>query len=315
LGFLGHFFTFIRMKKLFLCSFLLLFFSSVEAQTGGISCNVDFTNDFQCATFQLKLTKADTSFHFQMVNSGDTLSNIPTGLYKAVFLSCDSAYSYHQNIEIVSGKIRSFYYKNTAAIDTYRPVYSPYDDDYYYNYYDSLYNPVYFNIGLRFSRGIDYQGLNPNLLNNFTFDYTFGHDFLLTKPVAFGYEIGFGYTQANYTTDDFLIPSVSYEKQRFTTFDFSFALLTSLYIKDGRLLSLGARYRLPYFARWARVTGDEKMSTKGLHRFNDFSVFAQLGYDWGYLFAEYRFDQILRAPLGDLPNLALGVRLNVTEEW
>jgi hypothetical protein len=63
------------------------------------------------------------------------------------------------------------------------------------------------------------------------------------------------------------------------------------------------------------VTGDEKISIRGLHKYNDISAYAQLGYDWGFVFAEYRFNQILRSPLNEIPQLSLGVRLTVTEKW
>lgn len=303
------------MKHLIISAVLVIISSLSHAQTGGMRCHVDFVNDVQCVTFNVELRKADTVLTYQMVGKGDTITGIPEGMYDVTFLSCDSAYSYSQRLEIVEDQIRSFYYRNQANLDQWWPSNGPYTDEYYQNYYDSLYTPSFINVSWQFSRGIDYNGLNPNLLNNFAFDYIVGQDFLLTKPIALGYEIGFGYTQANYTTDDFLDSQISYDKQRFTTFDISFALVSSVYVRNGKMLSLGARYRLPYFARWARVNGDQKISTRGLHKYNDFSVFAQLGYEWGFLFAEYRFDQILRSPMGDLPNLSLGVRLSIAQEW
>lgn len=303
------------MKRLLLTLTAATFLSYGFAQTGNLITSVDFVRDVQCATYNLKLSKSGTTLFYRSLAAHDTISDIPVGLYNAHFYSCDSSFTYSQNIEIVDGKTRFFYYRNNANIEENYFAPSAYDDEYYYEYYDSLYSPVFFGVHWQFSRGIDYDGVNPNLLNNFAFDYIFGHDILLTKPVALGYEIGFGYTQANYVSEDLANPQIMHEKQRFTTFDVSFAALASLYIKDSRLLSIGARYRLPYFARYARVSGNDKISTRGLHKYNDLSVFAQIGYDWGFLFAEYRFDQFLKSPMGDLPNLNIGVRLSISDEW
>ncbi len=305
------------MNKLVLTFIASLFLSCGFAQTGNLVTNIDFIKDVQCATYNLKLSNADRIIFYKKLEANDTLFDIPTGLYDAHFYSCDSSFTYGQKIEIVDGQTRWFTYLNNAYFEDDASIYEDYqyDDDYYYEYYDSLYAPAYFGVHWQFSRGMDFEGAHPELLNNFAFDYSFGHDFLLTKPVSLGYEFGFGYTQANFISEDLENPLIKHEKQRFTTFDINFAAVTSIYIKDHRLLTLGARYRLPYFARYARINGNEKISTKGLYKYNDFAVFAQLGYDWGYVFAEYRFDQILRSPLGELPNLSIGIRLSTSDEW
>jgi len=303
------------MKYLYLLLVLTFFSGELSAQTGSLTTNIDFVQDVQCATYNVKLSNSDSTLYFKSVRQNDTLSDIPVGLYHTTFYSCDSAYSYGQNVEILEDEVRYLYFRNTGYLGANNTVPNVYSDDYYYDYYDSLYAPVYFGVHWQFSRGIDFENSSPNLLNNFAFDYIFGHDWLVTKPVALGYEIGLGYTQANYISEDLETPTIKHEKQRFTTFDVNFGLVTSIYVKDSRLFSLGARYRLPYFARYARVTGNDKLTTKGLHRYNDFSVFAQLGYDWGFVFAEYRFDQILKDPMGPLPNISFGVRLGIREDW
>ncbi|GAB5418061.1 MAG: hypothetical protein Crog4KO_31410 [Crocinitomicaceae bacterium] len=305
------------MNKLLLTFVASIFLSYGFAQTGSLVTNVDFIKDVQCATYNLNLSNSDTTIVYKKIKANDTISDIPSGLYQAHFYACDSSFSYGQKVEIVEGQTRRFTYRNNAYINDDQEMYDDfqYDDDYYYEYYDSLYAPVYFGVHWQFSRGMDFDGTNPDLLNNFAFDYSFGHDFLLTKPVALGYEFGFGFTQANYISEDLANPLIKHQKQRFTTFDINIAAVTSFYIKDHRLLTLGARYRLPYFARYARINGDEKLSTKGLHKYNDLAVFAQLGYNWGYVFAEYRFDQILRAPMGELPNLSIGIRLSTSDNF
>lgn len=287
----------------------------VFGQTGSLTTNVNFVQDNQCATFKLELLGEDSTYSYKGIRAGDTLDSIPIGLYYANFYSCDSAFRYGQKIEIIENEVRYFYFRNNSYIGDQQDNPFKYDDFYYIDYYDSLYAPVYFGIFWQFSRGMPFDAAHPELLNNYAFDYILGHDWLVTKPVALGYEFGFGFTQANYISEDLADPTLSHEKQRFTTFDINLGLVTSIYVKESRLLSLGARYRLPYFARYARITGNDKLTTKGLYRYNDFAVFAQLGYDWGFVFAEYRFDQYLREPLGSLPNLSIGVRLGVREEF
>lgn len=315
LGFLRHFFTFIDMKHLLRIIVCFLICNLAWGQTGGLTTEINFVKDVQCVTYNLKLSNQDSTLYFNSIRENDTLNDIPVGLYDAMFYSCDSAYRYGQRIEVIEGDIRHVYFRNNTYVhDDYKAP-SMYSDDYYYGYYDSLYPPIYFGVNWQFSRGFDLDGASPDLLNNYAFDITFGHDWLLSRPVALGYEFGYGFTRATYISEDFEDPSILHEHQRFTTFDLNLAIVTSIYIKEKRFLSLGGRYRLPYYARYVRVNGNDKLTTGGLYRYNDFSVFAQLGYDWGFLFAEYRFDPIFRAPLGNLPNLSFGVRLSTRTEY
>jgi len=144
------------------------------AQTGGLTTNIDFVRDVQCATYNLKLDNADTTIYFTTIRPGDSLDSIPVGLYYATFYSCDTSFNYGQKIEIIENEVRSIYFRNNGYIGTdyYGP--SMYTDSYYYDYYDSLYKPVYFGVSWQFSRGIDYDNVNPNLLNNFALDYILG---------------------------------------------------------------------------------------------------------------------------------------------
>ena len=315
MGFLRHFFfTFIHMKQLVSFVVVIITLQPASAQTGNLITNVDFVKDVSCATYKLELSNPDTTLFYSNLRDRDTVKNIPEGLYNAMFYSCDSAYHYGQIIEILENDMRYIYFRNTAYVSENREE-DLYSDDYYYDYYDSLYAPVYFGVTYQFGRGFDFDNENPNLLNNFSFDMMLGHDWLVTKPFGIGYEIGYGFTRANYVGEDLEDPTIRHEKQRFTTLDFNFGLLTSIYIKERKFMSIGARYRLPYYARYARINGNDKLTTGGLYRYNDFSVFAQLGYNWGFVFAEYRFNQIFRSPLGDLPNLSIGVRFGYREEF
>ncbi|XOV68460.1 MAG: hypothetical protein ACFHU9_04635 [Fluviicola sp.] len=303
------------MKQYLFLAFSLFAARVVFGQTGNLTTDIDFVRDAECVTYHVKLEKSDTTLTFSGVRSGDTLKNIPIGLYQATFYSCDSAIHYGQKIEILSDELRYINYRNNAYVGNKSKNPFEYSEEYYFDYYDSLWTPVYFAASWQFSRGMDFDGTHPNLLNNFAFDYIVGHDWLVANPLALGYELGFGFTQANFSPQDLDDPLISHDKQRFTTFDVNFGFVTSIYVNERRMLTLGARYRLPYFARYARINGNDKLSTRGLHKYNDFSVFAQLGYNWGFVFAEYRFEDYLRDPVGSMPSLSLGVRLGFRDEF
>lgn len=143
------------------------------------------------------MTSVTDTLEFKQVSVNDTLTEIPAGLYQLTASSCDNSIQYSQSIEIVADQMRFFIYTGGARIgDEDNPnFYNPLNPRYYYGYmYDTnyTYDPIYVVHGFQFGRGIDIGNEN-DLVGDFALDYTAGQDFLVTKPIAIGYEAGFGY--------------------------------------------------------------------------------------------------------------------------
>ncbi|PWL24239.1 MAG: hypothetical protein DCO96_14660 [Fluviicola sp. XM-24bin1] len=106
-----------------------------------------------------------------------------------------------------------------------------------------------------------------------------------------------------------------YESQKVSSLHLSFGAVASLYVKGNRMIAVGARYRFPLYTRWTRSIGDDLNVTRGLSTLNDLTVFAHLGYYWGFVFAEYRFADLYESPLQSPSQLTAGVRFNIPFEW
>lgn len=290
-----------------LLALFLLVTLQVTAQTGSLRPNVNFINDAGCATFKVELTSDSLTLHFEQVRKQDTLHEIPVGVYSVRFYSCDSTFVYGQNIEIIEDETQQLNFRNGAYVG---------DFDVYNNEFGEYYDssewsglPPY--AGLQFGRGLDYDNTSQKVRSNFNFQYVGGIDFRLGKsPIAMGFESGISYGQINYDNVDFLDTAIIYDKLRYRSFNIQAAFLTSIYIKKNKLFDIGVKYRLPIYARIARVSNNETINSKRVHQFNDLTLVAHLGYAWGFIFAEYQLNSVLIAPYENAPRLMLGVRLN-----
>ena len=287
---------------------LLLLTFQATAQTGSLVPNINFIYDASCATFNVELTSDTSSLYFARVRKQDTLRDIPVGLYSIRIYSCDSVFVYGQKIEILENETRQLNFRNGAYIGNY----NRYGEDFYDESDTSEWSDISPYVGLQFGRGLDYDKTNQKVRSNFNFQYVGGMDFRLGKsPFALGFESGISYGQINYDNIDFIDTAITYDKLRYRSFNIQAAFLTSIYIKKLKLLDFGVKYRLPVYARIARISGNETYNSKRVHQFNDLTLVAHLGYGWGFIFAEYQLNQVLIAPYENAPRLMLGVRLNV----
>ena len=287
-----------------------------NAQSGSLQISVNFVQAPGCLTTRVELVSDSLSLHYTDVEFGDTISDIPTGLYQVTIYSCDSTMSVGHQVEVVEDKFRRIYYYNGITIDEGDPYGPSYWGD--YGYYDTIdYVPFfYLNYGWQFGRGLDYNNEAQKMSSDFRFKYTVGQDFPINESFfALGYEVGFDYNQYNYSEIDFVDSTLVYDKQRFKSFNFSFTLSSSIYIKSKRFMAVGARYSLPMYARIERFLGDDKFSTRKVHNYNEFSAFAQIGYWFAFVYAEYTFNPILIDPYENAPPLTIGLRLNAPIEW
>jgi hypothetical protein len=290
----------------------LLLGLNLNAQTGSLKCNVTFNQHSGCATDNLILTTKKDTIRFLKFQSKDTLSGIPVGTYQALFYDCDSTHTYSQMIEITEDEIRYFNFFNNAGMrqDRYSDLY----DEMYYDTNDFV--EAWLNHGFEFGRGLDYDNEAVNLTSNYSFQYSVGQDYMLNQsPFALGFDCGLKFSQYNYGKVDLIDTSVVHEDQRYTSLDLTAAVLASIYIKEKKLLDIGIKYNLPLYARGVAKNGNQKLTTKGIHNYKDFSAIARIGYWWGFIYGEYRFNDILSSPYENAPNLTIGIRFNAPIEW
>lgn len=285
-----------------------------EPLTGSLICDVTFDYNSGCATDNVVLTSSSHTLQFLRIRVTDTLSGIPAGVYRAIFYDCDSSHQYQQTLEIVENDIRYFTFKNNAHSNL--PYNSGYGYDYTYSK-DSIYpTSVWLNHGLAFGRGLDYENKSVKVESNYSFEYSVGQDYMiLESPIALGFDFGARYNQSNFEKTDYMDTSIVHEQYRFGSWNLTSTFLASLYIKQKKVLDVGVKYNLPIYSRMVAIDGKDKLTTRGVHNYKDYSFVAHVGYWWGFIYAEYRPDGILISPYENAPKLTLGLRLNVPVDW
>lgn len=285
---------------------------------GSLKCSVIFNQTGGCSTNNLILTSNLDTLKFLRFQSKDTLSNIPEGNYIAHFYNCDSSYQYSQMIEIVADELIYFNYYNNV-----NNRFNQYDYNNYYEYDESYYSDdddytttAWLNHGIQFGRGLDYDNKSVKVESNYSFQYSVGQDYsIFESPIALGFDFGLRYSQSNFEKTDFIETSVIHDKYCFSSFGISSTFLASIYAGGRKFIDIGVMYNMPIYSRIVSEDGDQKTSTKNVHTFHDFRFVAHVGYWWGFLYAEYRPDIIVKVPYEDAPKLNLGIRLNIPLEW
>lgn len=299
------------MKQLLFALFLLPF--TGFSQTGSLVSKVTFVFDNGCSTINVRLTSDSTELLYKRIRKSDTITGIPVGTYSAHFYSCDSSIQYTQPLEIVKNEVLVLSFYNNARQSSNDSYYYGFDEEYDSSYYFST---VFVNHNWQFGRGLDLENTASRLQSNYAFQYSINQDFVLGRsPFAIGYECGLNYKRLNYDQMDFYDSSIVYDGQYYHSLDFSIAALSSIYIKNRKFLSFGVKYSLPMFARAVKLSGNDKIVTKGIQNFNDVTLVAAIGYWWGFVFAEYQLTTVLSAPYENAPPLTLGIRFSFPIEW
>lgn len=291
------------MKYLILILLVLSF--NANSQTGSLICEIYFDDYEPSEDLTVILVASQDSMYFYNVGYEDTLTGIQQGEYEAIFYCCDLLFMFKQPISIDGNAINTLHYSNYFSIDSDRD----YDDTSSYHYKDQR---TFSSVGYQFGRGTKELETTSHIQQNYQIRMFGGSDYILGKsPIGLGFELGLEYNRILLNNVDVVNPSITHQRQRMTYFNFSTAFVTSFYIKDKKILDFGISYHLPLRAKVVQVNGNQKNYTKNIHNFNDFRLFAHLGFQWGFVFAEYRTVQFIKAPFDDLPKLNLGLRFNV----
>lgn len=298
------------MKYLLLLSTFITTISF--SQQGKLVCNFQFGSDQTCKTTNLILSSKANDLYYYKLRDNDTISEIPSGMYTAFIYNCDSSFTYSQKVEILEDDILQFYvYVNSSLYPAFPGSSGNLETDYYYDYPN-----IFINNSFRFGIGLDYDNSTENIANDFTLQYAVGQDFLFNKSiVAMGYNVGISYYQTNYTNPFIVDSTFGFDKERYSSINLSPSLLASIYIKNRKILDVGVKYNLPLIARVSTIGDNYKLFTKGIHNYNDMRAFAHIGFHWGFLFGEYRFNNILDTPYQNSPKLTVGICLNPVVEW
>jgi hypothetical protein len=293
---------------------LVISFNSFNAnsQTGSLICEIYFDDYELSEDLTVILVTGQDSMYFYNVGYEDTLTGIQQGEYEATFYCCDSAHILKHPISIDGNAVNRVDYYGSFGMRSDRA----YNDtsSYHYNQYNR--SQGLGNWGYQFGRGIKELEDPSNIQQNYQIRMFGGSDYILGKsPIGLGFEFGLEYNRILLNNVDVVNPSITHQRQRMTYFNFSTAFVTSFYIKEKKILDFGISYHLPLRAKVVQVNGNQKNYTKNIHNFNDFRLFAHLGFQWGFVFAEYRTVQFIKAPFDDLPKLNLGLRFNVPSSF
>jgi hypothetical protein len=288
----------------YLIVILLALSFNANSQTGSLICQVYFDDYEPSENLTVLLTAGQDFMYFYNVQDGDTLTGIEQGEYQVTFYCCDSSFMYKQPISIDGNAINTLYYNGYVTMHSDRPR----NDTTSYHYEDER---VFVNGGMQFGRGIRELEDPSHVQQNYQIGVFGGVDFLLKKsPFGMGYTMGFEYNRIILDKIDFIDPTIYHQRQRMTYFNFSASYFATIYIHHKKIMDFGLSYHIPLRAKVVQVNGNQKTYNKNIHNFNDLRLFAQVGFMWGFVFAEYRTVQFIKAPFDDLPKLNIGMRFN-----
>ena len=289
------------MKSFFFILFLFALRISA-AQTGSLNYTVYINTDDDADTYALELNSGDVYLEYELDYDG-TIDSIPVGVYKAIISGNERLY--RTSIEIEDNTVTELYINIEEYLDT-----ETYEND---SITKGKTNE-FVNVNWQFGTGLPLD-VNNQWNNSFDFSYTIGPDWRLgNSPFTLGFETGLAYQQTNYGSFSFSDTSVFLDRQSFSNFSLPISFLTSVYVKNRKILDVGVKYNLPLVARMVEKNGDTKLKTRNVHHWNDLRFFAHLGYWWGFVFAEYRTVRFLKSNYPDTPEFTVGVRLTIPVE-
>lgn len=146
---------------------------------------------------------------------------------------------------------------------------------------------------------------------------TFFYDFRnkLAKRTQFGVRI----VPLKFQWNGLENPSVGYKKEKYFG---TFAAL-SVYVRyvatvqksigiAGLFVDVGAGYAIPYYFAMKSVSSADKyksVSTRHIHKLNEFEAMLRVGYSWCAIKATYRFTDVLKDNYIETPKLRFGIEI------
>lgn len=145
-------------------------------------------------------------------------------------------------------------------------------------------------------------GINNNLAN-------YGNHF------SFWFLYGVEYTYTAFDNDTTMYPPAPVKYERYSNLNlnvgfynrFSFFKSSENEITEGLVVDMGLSYNFPIVFRHMYGIDNRKYVTKGLHQFNNFSVFSRFSYGYIAVTGEYILFDFVKDDFPEVPKLRLGV--------
>lgn len=294
-----------KLCKLFVFTFfpVILF---AQNNLSGVVLDYDTRVPVTCATVVISGWESDNSVSEHIVKTDENgrfiFTNLATSKYwievtsedYRIFLS-DSYYDIQKQVsdlEILLYSYESESYKMIDVAD---------QDVFDLSFAANLYSPSIIESDDIFKQNTSIQFYNINLR------------FKLANKL----QMGFIYNPIELSWHSANKPATGYIKERYfgayTSLSVHFRFIPTVIKKTGArglFIDLGAGYKLPYYYAYSRFIDDyTKLTTRHIHRNNEFDVFARIGYSWGAVKINYRLTDILKGQHVEPPKLSLGVEL------
>ena len=270
-----------------------------QEETGNLRLTVDADLVF-IHKIEAHLYQADSMVYNVPVNNYDnTMYGIKPGEYSLYFYIDDTLTSIEKGIIIKPGQSTNFYYYNHQE-------WVPFSDSLDVEY-DAEFNSS-------FSFGLPDKLNNPMVSGEYKISqgvtsFAYSNRYFAVGSIN-GYNVG--YTSFYKNQNPFGLDNI--KRQRYFSLELHTGVLLRLSaLKKGDLfnvgpvLDFGLLYNLPLPFRHVYVQDNQKVITKKIHNYKDFSVICRVGYLPVTVIAEYRLSNYVKNGMPQLPRLKVGI--------
>lgn len=234
-----------------------------------------------------------------------TFNDLNIGEYNFKIIRNDTLIKRLYNIEVQDGKVHT-YFSYTESNYT-RDIADTIVDEIFtttFNYLSSLNNPEFSELLNREFRVAVLQGAS----------------FILNKNIEVGIKGGSEFSLTDFKNDTSLVGLIGVKRERY--FDWNLAIEPTIrfstnnrrsYETKGLFVELGACYHFPLVFRHVYSLNQFKYTQSRIHNFNNLEGVLRLGYEEFSIMASYRFFDIVKGGLPQLPKLNVGLSLVITQ--
>lgn len=282
--------------------FIILFsYSTYYSQSGSLCLEVGDDTYYEFDLYRDTVLIKEKVVDFYEV----CFDSLPEGEYN-VKIYRDGYFVMHRfKLEVKRSK------KNTYSIDFYEPYEKELADTIIdeiftttVNYLSSLNNPEF-----------------SSLINReFRIAVLQGESFIVNKNIEVGIKGGGELSLTDFKNDTSLVGLTGVKRERY--FDWNLAIEPTIrfstnnrrsYETKGLFLELGACYHFPLVFRYVYSLNQYKYTQSRIHNFNNLEGGVRLGYQEFSLMASYRFFDVVKGSLPQLPKLNVGLSLVITQ--
>lgn len=293
------------MKRVLFFILFIVSYLSFFSQKGNLEISYRSIN-YGNTLIELYKNDSDTLIDFcNKIDFECCFNGLAVGLYNAKIFDNDTLVKRIYSLEVKEESVSSysFYYESPYVHEINDTI----ADGFLVttvNYLSSLNNPEF-----------------TSLINReFRIAVLQGESFIVNKNIEVGIKGGGEISLTDFKNDTSLVGLTGVKRERY--FDWNLAIEPTIrfssnnrtrYETKGLFLELGACYHFPLVFRYAYNLNGYKYTQSRIHNFNNLEGVVRLGYQEFSLMASYRFFDVVKGSLPQLPKLNVGLSLMITQ--